>query len=66
MSTTEQRMEAAHEAGYEANYEGVLLRDNPHAAGTDEHRAWEAGHLQAAQTRREWEEANSYSARRYA
>lgn len=64
--TTEQLMQAAHEAGYEANYEGTLLSGNPHAEGSDEYRAWEAGHLQAADTRREWEDANHDRARRYA
>ncbi len=44
----------ANEEGYDANYEGVLLRDNPHAKGSDEYRAWEAGHLQAQSVRREW------------
>jgi hypothetical protein len=48
---------AAHEAGYDANYEGVLLRDNPHTEGSGEYGAWEAGHLQAQSVRREWEES---------
>jgi len=48
----------AHEAGYDANYEGILLRDNPHAEGTAEFRAWEAGHLQAQATRNDWELCN--------
>ncbi len=52
------RLTAAHEAGYEANHEGALLRDNPHAADTAEYRAWEAGHLQAQSVRREWEQSN--------
>jgi hypothetical protein len=49
----------ANAIGYEACLDGVLLRDNPHAVGSDEFRAWEAGHLQAASVRREWEDCNS-------
>lgn len=53
--TTESQLHAAHEAGYEANYDGELLSANPHDAGTDEYRAWETGHMQAQSVRREWE-----------
>lgn len=61
----EQQMHAAHEAGYEANFEGVLRAHNPHPADSAEHRAWEAGHLQAASVRRDWEEINGRAACMY-
>lgn len=51
----EEALHAANTAGYEANYEGILLRDNPHQAGSPLANAWEAGHLQAQDTRDEWE-----------
>lgn len=54
----DEAMQSAHAAGYDASYDGVLRHDNPHPPGSDEHRAWEAGHLQAAGVRREWEESN--------
>ena len=44
---------AAHEAGYEANYEGVALHRNPHPAASALYRAWESGHLQAQDARNE-------------
>ena len=47
----------AHQDGYDANYEGVLLRDNPWVEGSPVYRAWEAGHLQAQSVQREWEES---------
>ena len=62
---TEQQIHAAHQSGYDANYDGALIGANPHATGSDEHRAWEAGHLQAASVRREWEECNGTAARMY-
>lgn len=49
----EAELNAANEAGYEAKFEGVLLRDNPFTEGSSEYRAWEAGHLQAASDDRE-------------
>lgn len=52
------RLHEIHDAGYEANYEGALIGSNPHAAGTVEHSAWEAGHLQAQAARDEWELCN--------
>lgn len=48
------RLHEIHDAGYEANYDGELLSDNPHDDGTDEYRAWEAGHLQAQDARNDW------------
>lgn len=62
---SEQAILDAHEAGYEANYEGVLRKNNPHPADSAEGRAWDAGHLQAASVRREWEECNGAAARMY-
>lgn len=47
-----------HQAGYDANYEGVLLHQNPHAPLSHAFNAWEAGHLQAQNTRDEWELCN--------
>jgi hypothetical protein len=52
------RLHGIHDAGYEANYDGELIGSNPHPAGTIEYRAWEAGHMQAQQTRDEWELCN--------
>jgi hypothetical protein len=52
------RLHAIHDAGYEANYDGVLLQHNPHPPLSIEFNAWEAGHLQAQNTRTEWEECN--------
>jgi hypothetical protein len=53
------RLHEIHDAGYEANYDGELIGNNPHAAGTVEHSAWEAGHLQAQDARSEWASAHS-------
>lgn len=43
----------ANEAGYECAMEGnASYRDNPHAPGTAEHRAWDAGFAQGLDARR--------------
>jgi hypothetical protein len=57
---------AAFEAGQRANFDGILLRGNPHIAGSNEARAWEAGHIDAQRQRDEWEDANHERARHYA
>lgn len=51
------RLHEISDAGYEANYEGVLLEANPHPAGTIEHAAWAHGHTSAQEHRDEWERA---------
>lgn len=56
--TGEQHLHAVHEAGYEANYDGVLLHQNPHPPLSQEFNAWESGHLQAQNTRNDWELCN--------
>ena len=63
---TEEALHAANTAGYEANYDGVLLRDNPHPAASPLANAWEAGYLQAQDTRDEWEADNRDRALRFA
>jgi hypothetical protein len=55
----DQWLQEMHQAGFDANYDGVLLRDNPFTAGTPSHTAWATGHAQAQQTRDEWEQANN-------
>lgn len=58
------RLHTIHDEGYEANYDGVLLQNNPYPILSIEFNAWESGHLQAQNARDEWEESNNERARR--
>lgn len=57
------RLHTIHDAGYEANFAGVLLQQNPHPPLSIEFSAWESGHLAANSAREDWEADNDERAR---
>jgi len=55
----DQWLQDAHQAGFDANYDGFLPCDNPFGEQTPAHASWATGHAQAQQTRDEWEASNN-------